>query len=176
MLGILALLIFLLALLSFWEAGRRRKGSGLPGGRRIYSDTSHWQVQEQPLYDPKLGLSGRPDYIIEAKELIIPVEVKSSRPPSTPYHSHIYQLASYCLLIQHVYGVRPPYGVLHYVDRSGASRTFAIDYTPELEIGVTRLLAEMRTQAKSQEINRSHQSEARCRACGFNSICEQRLE
>ena len=176
MLGILGLLVFILALIAFWDAGRRRKVSGLPRGRMVYSDTSQWQAQEDPLYDPKHGLAGRPDYIIEDGQFIIPVEVKSSRPPRKPYDSHIFQLAAYCLLIQQVYGVRPPYGVLHYTGRSQTSRTFAVDYTPELEDSVTWLLAEMRRREARQEIHRSHQSSARCSACGYRSICEQRLD
>ena len=43
-------------------------------------------------------------------------------------NSHIYQLASYCLLVEKTYGKRPPYGIIHYKDQD-----FAIDYTQELE-------------------------------------------
>lgn len=176
MLPLLALLIFLLALFILWEANRRRKASGIPGGRRVYSDTSSWQEQERPLYDPDLGLTGRPDYIIKDGRHIIPVEVKSSRIPDTPYDSHIFQLAAYCLLIQRVFHNRPPYGMLHYTDGGQNSRTFAVDYTPDLENDIVNLLAEMRSQHNRREINRSHESSARCSACGYRFICDQRLE
>jgi CRISPR-associated exonuclease Cas4 len=100
MLPFLALLALILALSIFWEANRQRKAAGIPGGRMVYSDTSRWQEQGQPLYDPDLGLTGRPDYIIEDGQLIIPVEVKSSRLPHAPYDTHLFQLAAYCLLVQ----------------------------------------------------------------------------
>jgi CRISPR-associated exonuclease Cas4 len=176
MLPFLALLALILALSIFWEANRQRKAAGIPGGRMVYSDTSRWQEQGQPLYDPDLGLTGRPDYIIEDGQLIIPVEVKSSRLPHAPYDTHIFQLAAYCLLVQRAFDVRPPYGVLHYSDGSHYSRTFTVDYTPELENEVIRTLAEMRHQLKRKEIHRSHQSKARCKACGYRSVCDQRAD
>ena len=176
MLAGLALLLIIIAAFLFWQSGQVRKKRGLPGGRLIYSDTSRWQKQEEPLYDSLLGLTGRPDYLIEDGEILIPVEVKSSRPPHAPYDAHIFQLAAYCLLVQRTHGIRPPFGVLHYAHSSQATRTFAVEYTSELEEKLTLLLAEMRTQEKRREVYRSHQSKSRCKACGFRSICDQRLE
>lgn len=175
MLIILAILSFLLALLLLWQANRKRSAIGLPGGRLIYSDTNKWRKQEEPLYDPESGLTGRPDYLIEEGSTIIPVEVKSSHPPEAPYDAHIFQLAAYCLLVEKVYGVRPPYGILHYTGHSKTGRTFAIDYSSQLEQNLIALLAQMHAQEKGQEVQRSHTSQARCRACGFRSICDQRL-
>ncbi len=175
MLLALALLALLLAIYTFWEASRRRKATGIPQGHLIYSDTSRWQVQEEPLYDAKLGLTGRPDYIIEDGGYIIPVEIKSSRPPESPYASHILQLTAYCLLIERNFDKRPPYGVLHYRDRNQETRTFAIDYTAQLENELTSTIAEMRIQRDRQEIHRSHSSKARCASCGYRSVCDQRL-
>lgn len=175
MLAFYALIVFILALLLFWQSGRQTKAAGLPGGRLIYADTTRWGKLEEPLYDAESGLSGKPDYLIEKGREIIPVEVKSSRPPIGPYDSHIFQLAAYCLLVQQVYGVRPPYGILHYDSPDHQSRTFAVDYTPELERQVTLLLAEMRLQEKRTDVPRSHQASARCKGCGFRTICDQRL-
>lgn len=175
MLVILALLSLIIAILLFWQANQRRRAIGIPGGRLIYSDTSTWRKQEEPLYDPEYGLTGRPDYLIEDGSTIIPVEVKSSRPPAAPYDAHIFQLAAYCLLVEKVFGVRPPYGVLHYAGPSQTSRTFAVDFSPQLEQNLIALLEEMHAQDKLQEVQRSHTSQARCKACGFRSICNQRL-
>ncbi len=175
MLIALALLFFLLAIYILWEASRRRKATGIPHGRLVYSDTSRWQVQEEPLYDAKLGLTGRPDYVFKDGSLIIPVEIKSSRPPKTPYRSHILQLAAYCLLTESVFDQRPPYGVLHYRARNQGTRTFAVDYTDKLKRELTTTVAEMRSQRDMKDIDRSHSSEARCAACGYRSICDQRL-
>lgn len=175
MLLILALLAIFLAIYSYWEANRRHKAAGLPGGRLVYSDTSRWQVQEEPLYDARLVLTGRPDYIIEDGRQIIPVEIKSSRLPESPYASHIFQLAAYCLLVERVYDERPPYGVLHYIDHKRETRTFAVDYTIQLENELIATLAEMRIQQDVEEVHRSHRSKARCAACGYRSVCGERL-
>jgi CRISPR-associated exonuclease Cas4 len=166
----LSILLFLLGLILLWLAWRRQKASGLPGGRIIYTDTRGWGPVEKPLYDPELGLTGKPDYLVEQGKQVIPVEVKSRRISEGPYDSHIFQLAAYCHLVQITYGKRPAYGILKYTNR-----TFAIDYTPELETGLKELLVTMRGQERLTEVNRSHQSAARCGACGYRTTCDQKL-
>lgn len=141
----------------------------------IYSDTSTWQPAEEPLYDSQTGLTGRPDYLIEQAQTIIPVEVKSGRIPHGPYDSHILQLAAYCLLVERVYGTRPPHGVIHYTNGPRATRTFAIEYTPELEDALLDTLADMRVHERKKSADRSHESAARCRGCGFRKVCDQSL-
>ena len=164
------LLLFFLALIFFWQSGRQRKEAGLPGGRVIYTDTRGWGKLERPLYNDLLGLTGKPDYLIQEKGQIIPVEVKSGRAPESPYDSHIYQLAAYCLLVEKSYGKRPPYGIIHYENRD-----FAVDYTPELESSLLDLLAEMRRDELKREVERSHEQAARCARCGFKKACDQSL-
>jgi len=164
------LLLFFLALIFFWQSGRQRKEAGLPGGRVIYTDTRGWGKLERPLYNDLLGLTGKPDYLVQEKGQIIPVEVKSGRAPESPYDSHIYQLAAYCLLVEKSYGKRPPYGIIHYENRN-----FAVDYTPELESSLLDLLAEMRRDELKREVERSHEQAARCARCGFKKACDQSL-
>jgi CRISPR-associated exonuclease Cas4 len=165
-----AILLLLAALVVLWLAGRQRRSSGLPTGQVIYRDTGGGTSVEKPLYDPISGLTGRPDYLVEANGAIIPVEVKSSRAPSLPYDSHVFQLAAYCLLVERTYGQRPPYGILRYRDRS-----FTIDYSPALENELENLLKAMRLQQRRSETNRSHNEPARCARCGYRGICDQKL-
>ena len=101
-------ILFLLALIFFWQSNRQQKTAGIPGGRIIYTDTHGWGKVEKPLYYAALALTGKPDYLIEKNGQLIPVEVKSGRAPEAPYDSHIFQLASYCLLVEKTYGKRPP--------------------------------------------------------------------
>lgn len=167
----LSLFLLILAIALLWQSSRQQRDAGLPGGRVIYTDTRAWGAPlEQPLFDSKLGLTGKPDYLVEQKGQIIPVEVKSGRAPESPYDSHIYQLAAYCLLVEKTYNKRPPYGIIHY-----PSRTFAIDYTPALESSLLDLLAEIRRDENRSEVNCSHAEPARCRRCGFRNVCEQKL-
>ena len=171
----LAILLIAVALLLLWESNRRKSSGGIPGGRVIYTDTRSWGPVEKPLFDPVTALAGKPDYLVEKGEQIIPVEVKSSRAIDRPLDSHIFQLAAYCLLVDRVMGKRPPYGILHYPRSSKAGRTYAIDYTPQLEAALLDLLEEMHQQEKRRDIKRSHESAARCSGCGYRSNCDQRL-
>ena len=78
--------------------------------------------------------------------------------------------AAYSCLAETRFGVRPPYGILHY-----PNRTYAIDYTRQLETSLRALLEEIRSQERSKEVDRSHDQAARCARCGFRSICDQVL-
>lgn len=166
----IAIFIAFLALALLWLARRQQQAAGLPEGQLIYADTRGWLPVKEPLYDPNLGLTGRPDYLVQQGEQVIPVEVKTSRTPQKPYDTHIYQLAAYCLLVKHAYAVRPRYGILHY-----PHRTYRIDFTRELEEAVITLLENMHTHEHHEDLPRSHASPARCRGCGFRSVCDQRL-
>ncbi len=166
-----AVLLGAVGLLLVWLSARRRKRLGLPAGRVVYSDTGIRQEVEKPLYDRTLGLAGRPDYLVRQGRRLIPVEVKSAAAPPVPYDSHVFQVLAYCLLVERQMGTRPPYGLLQYADR-----TFRIDFTFEAEERLLDLLAEIRRAERRGGLpERSHTSAARCRACGFREICDQRL-
>jgi CRISPR-associated exonuclease Cas4 len=172
---VLAIVFALVALFLLWQAWGRQKASGLPSGRIIYSDTHTWGPVEAPLYDNELFLTGKPDYLMNGKDGIIPVEVKSSRVENSPYDSHIFQLAAYCRLVEANFGKRPRYGILTY-----PNQTIAIDYTPALEASLKALLEEIRADGRlaaspRKEIARSHHNPERCRGCGYKEICEQAL-
>jgi CRISPR-associated exonuclease Cas4 len=166
----LALGLLLVAIAFLWISGRQRKAAGLPGGRVIYTDTRGWGKLEQPLFYASLGLTGKPDYLVQHNGQIIPVEVKSGRAPEAPYDSHIFQLASYCLLVEKTYGKRPPYGIIHYNNRD-----FAVDYTEELESKLLDLLVEMRRDNHKADVPRSHEQPSRCARCGYRKVCDQKL-
>ncbi len=166
----IALAILFLAFIFFFRSDRQQKEAGLPGGRVIYTDTHGWGKVEKPLFYAALELTGKPDYLIEKNGQIIPVEVKSGRAPEAPYDSHIFQLASYCLLVEKTYGKRPPYGLIHYENRD-----FAIDYTRELESALIELLADMKEDDVKRDVPRSHEQASRCKRCGFRNVCDQSL-
>ncbi|HUW13277.1 MAG TPA: CRISPR-associated protein Cas4 [Anaerolineae bacterium] len=169
----LLLLIALLAvagvLLLLWSTRLRRK-TGLPAGTVVYSDTGAWERCEVPLTSLRYGLTGRPDYLVLVKGATIPVEVKSSRRPVTPYRSHLMQLAAYCLLIEDTRGPRPPYGLLSYRDA-----TLRVDYTDRLRAELLKTLSQMERVRKRGDAARSHDEPARCRSCGYSHACDERL-
>ena len=150
-------LLLLLGLIMLWQAARQRRQTGLPGGRVIYTDVGNWQENSESLYDPILDLTGKPDYLVRQGDKIVPVEVKSGRTPSSPYDSHIFQLAAYCLLVHRIYGQRPDYGIVRYGQRS-----FEIEYTVQLEQELLDLLENIRANDRNRSIDRSHHQPARC--------------
>jgi len=164
-----SIILIFIGIVILWEVRRRQARMGLPSGRIIYADTQKWARQEQALYDAKIGLTGKPDYLVEQGNEIIPVEVKSGKIGSAPYDSHIYQLAAYCLLVERLMGKRPSHGVLHY-----PNRTYAIDYTSGLKIRLLELLDEMHRNDRRKEHHRSHNSPSRCQDCGYRTICDEK--
>jgi len=151
--------------------GRRRwQQTGLPAGEVVYSDTGQWEKQEQPLTSRRYGLVGRPDYLVRVLEngqtVPIPVEVKSRRRPAEAYASHILQLAAYCLLVEDVLKVRPPYGLLRYADA-----TLRIDYSDELRGLVLAAADGVRSARSAPNVGREHQDANRCRNCGYRRAC-----
>jgi CRISPR-associated exonuclease Cas4 len=166
----LAVIFLVSALLLFYISSLGRRKVGIPGGRVIYSDTSRWQKNEKPLFDPALKLAGRPDYLVEQGRHIIPVEVKTGRSPQHPYDSHIFQLAAYCLLVNSEYGTRPKYGIIHY-----PTQTFAIDFTPALEETTKEIIRQIQASTSGQHVDRSHANPHNCQRCGYRSICDQSL-
>jgi CRISPR-associated exonuclease Cas4 len=163
----LAILVWLLARLV-------RGRTGLPTGEVVYSDTGGWSRVERPLFSAALQLSGKPDYLVRQRQAVIPVEVKSGQaPPGGPHPGHRFQLAAYCALVTEAYGRRPEYGLIQYADR-----TLTVQFTRQLEAELRALLDDMRAGAdpNAGDMPRSHDSPARCRACGFFEVCDEALE
>jgi CRISPR-associated exonuclease Cas4 len=171
-------ILLAIGLLLLWASAHLTRRAGLASGRVIYSDTQSWQESPEPLYAPEVNLTGKPDYLVRKGRAVLPVEVKTGSAPPQPYHSHVLQLAAYCLLIEAAYGVRPPYGLIHYADR-----TFAVHYTPRLQQELLDTLEWMRQDLRdsregrkeSAAVDRSHDDPSRCGACGYAAHCDQRL-
>lgn len=167
----LILVLILLALVLWYLSRRVSEATGLPAGRVVYADTGAWGRVEKPLFSARLQLTGRPDYLVRDGEGYIPVEVKSGRAPAGgPHESHVYQLAAYCALVAEAYGRRPACGLIKYADK-----TLAVDYTPALESDLMAVLDDIRADAGENDVPRSHDSAARCRACGFREVCGEEL-
>ncbi len=171
----IAVALLLVSIILFWIARHQRTLIGLPGSRIIYEDTNTWHKTRETLYDPILGLTGKPDYLIEKGKFVIPIEIKSTQIPNAPYDSHIMQLAAYCLLVERAIGKRPPYGILHYQPTDNEKRTFTLDFTPQLEHAILDVLVEMQSFERKKDADRSHEIAARCHRCGYKYACDRSL-
>jgi CRISPR-associated exonuclease Cas4 len=165
-----ALIVALIALGLFVLALRLRRASGIPWARVRSSDTGGWRAMDQPLLSRRYGLVGKPDYLLETRAGVVPVEVKPGRRAAEPYESDLMQLAAYCLLVEETTGRAPQYGLLRY-----ATGTFRLPYTAAVRESLLELLDEMRADRQADDVPRSHEQAARCRGCGFNADCTDRL-
>lgn len=163
-------LLLVVGLGLLWLSRRWAGEAGLPRGRLVSVDVETDARPAPALVDPDLGLTGRPDALLETRRGWVPVEIKSGPAPRVPHASHVLQLMAYCRLVHAAYGRRPPYGVLKYDERA-----FEMPYTRRAELDVRRLVQAIRTLG-SDLPDRSHRDPARCAACGFAGQCDQRLE
>ncbi|MDP9313183.1 MAG: Dna2/Cas4 domain-containing protein [Chloroflexota bacterium] len=163
-------ILLIVAVLLLVAALRLRRASGLPWARIRIADTGSWRAADQPLMSYRYGLVGKPDYLLETRAGLIPVELKPSRRAKTPYAGDLMQLAAYCLLVEDATQQAPPYGLLRY-----ATHTFRMPYTAAVRADLLALLDELRQDRNADEVARSHQQAARCRGCGFYTQCEDRL-
>ncbi len=167
---ITSIILILAGILFGWSTLLRRQ-TGMPIGRVVYSDTGQRRELVEPLYSRDLRLAGKPDYLVELPEGdLVPMEVKSGRAPERPHEGHVMQLIAYCALVEDDLGERPPYGLLRYADR-----TFAVDYTADLEEKLVDLLADMRHDLGEGNVGRSHELPAKCTACGVRHACQDQI-
>lgn len=167
----LGVTLLLLALVVLLKARQWQTTANLPDGEILYSDMGAWLRQRAPLFDRRLGLTGRPDYLIEQDDGgLVPVEIKSAVAPSSPYLGHVMQLAAYCMLVQAAYGTRPSHGIIQYRDRA-----FSVPFTARLEQDLLHLLDDMRRNAELPEVNRDHENWRRCAGCAHARHCDQAL-
>ncbi len=170
--GIIVVLTF--GLLLLWFAGRTRRAIGLPHGEIVYSDTGALERVDKPLVSRRYGLVGKPDYLMRVEDggqgmgdkITVPVEVKSRNAPSSPYDSHVLQLATYCLLVEDNLKARPPFGLLRYADA-----TFEIPFTDALRHEVLQIADAIRDARTARAVHRQHNSVVRCRGCGYRREC-----
>ncbi len=144
LLSSLAILLILIGAFFLLQLFRQKQSFGILNEKRLYVD-----AKEQPgkvIYSKSIPLCGKPDYILQTKEGIIPVEVKTGKTPTRPYDNHIMQLMAYCYLVEGLYGQRPPGGYIRYPEKE-----FSIAYTDEAKESVMMLVEEIEKYKKSGE-------------------------
>jgi CRISPR-associated exonuclease Cas4 len=166
----MALVLIALALTLLTAAVLLRRRTGLPWARVLSEDVGPRQIPQRPLYARRFGLAGQPDYLLERRGALIPVELKPSRHAPQPYQSDLMQLAAYCLLVEETSGQAPPYGLLRYADA-----TFRLSYTAAVRAELLATLDEMRDLLEAEAAARSHAEPARCAGCGLRHVCDQAL-
>ena len=165
---ILSALLFLLGMALLIIARKGFSDTKLPRGRVIYMDRAKLTSYSDMLYDHELKLAGKPDYVVKVRGKPVPVEAKSTSSPREPFLSHIMQLAAYLRLVDSNFDRSPEKGIILYADCA-----FEVAYSRNLEKKLINTIKDIR--ASTQIPARSHASSARCRGCGYQSICEVSL-
>lgn len=133
----------------------------------IYTDETGGQL----LVSEDLDLQGKPDYIFETwfRRKYIPFEIKSGKAKEdTPHEGDLMQLLAYFLLIEEVYGKRPPYGKLVY-----SNKTFKVRNTLRHRTRIKRTLEEMRQMLREGSEPRTTQNYLKCKNCICQyTVCE----
>jgi CRISPR-associated exonuclease Cas4 len=142
---------------------RERAEVGLTNEVLEYTDDA---TEPAPtLRSDRYGLVGRPDQLARVGNALVPLEQK---PRSRRLQqSHILQVAAQCLLVQEVYGVRPPYGVV--VLASGSRRQG--EFSPQLERRLLDTMSRMRAMLGADTPPEPVWISGKCRACGFSETC-----
>lgn len=130
---------------------------GLEEARRHFSLT---------LTDPKVGLTGVADLLLEADDRLAVVEFKASG--ATLAENHRLQLAAYAMLAEHCF-IRPcPTVFALFVDRREMDE-FELDEA--LRNRVRECLGEMRTLLRTTDFPVPTSVRARCTNCEFRNFC-----
>jgi hypothetical protein len=73
MITVLMLLILFIAVLAWARAEAHIVHSGIPVGRIVLQDTDRRRPLTHPLVSERYGLIGKPDYLVETADGLIPV-------------------------------------------------------------------------------------------------------
>lgn len=122
------------------------------------------------LYSEKYDLRGKPDYVFRRRfgRGIIPIEIKSGRigQESFPHQGDLLQLYAYFLLLEDVFGRRPPFGWLEYQDSM-----FFVRNTPAARRQALETMKEMRRMLETGKGTPKAEF-ATCRYCVCNgTVC-----
>ncbi len=170
-----ALVLLAVGLLLLVGVARKRRGLGILAGERVSRDTS--ETPGPLLVAETVPLRGKPDYLIRQDGFLIPVEIKTAeRAPAQAYQNHVAQLYAYCLLVEEHYGIRPPYGVIRYLDRTTLAvlKEERLAYPAGTEEHLRALVTEMMTKKQvGRTVSGPVDPERLCRRCLADGRCTQ---
>lgn len=118
------------------------------------------------LYSRRLGLEGKLDMYIEAKDGIFPVEFKHTS--RTPLLNHKYQLVSYAMLLEDYMNCQVRYGFM-YIDP--AKEIYPVELTPNSRLFVKDTLKNIRKLISREWMPPATRKRKRCIDCEYKNFC-----
>jgi len=164
---IVGLIFVILSRKTYRDVNNLRKKHKIQEGKIAYSDLS---ALAKPLFSKRHMLTGKPDYIVKRNKHYIPVEVKTGV-YDEPQKSHVFQLATYCQLLEDSYGGFVPYGVLVY----GDSQQYKIPFNPRIRFELDSTVKTMRYIMRTKNVVRNHDDVRRCIGCSMRAYCEVKM-
>lgn len=174
---IILYLIFLLLIISIiliiisksikQKANSIKKQHNIQQGKITYSDLNK---PGKPFFSRKYRITGKPDYIIQKSNRHIPVELKTSN-QNEPQQNHVFQLASYCALLEEYYGGFVPYGILVYNNLY----QYKIPFDPKIRFELESTIHGMRNSIKTGRISINHSDPRRCKSCSMKEHCNNKI-
>lgn len=176
---IIALLILslLLRFAMFLEIKMTKIRHGIFGYSIFYTDQKEDRregiIYSKILTSEKHQIQGKPDYIYAnfKKNKMIPVEIKSGTIKNgEPHRGDLFQLLSYFLIIEEVYGAKVKQGRLIY-----KNTMFIVKNTYSLRKQLLSEIDKMRDMLETEKIStRFEPSFAKCKHCICkNTVCER---
>lgn len=144
-----------------------KENHNIQKGKITYTDLNR---PAKIFFSKKYRIAGKPDYIIKKNDSYIPVELKTGR-NNKPKKNHIFQLASYCHLLEENYGTFVPYGILVYNNQ----RSYEIKYNPRVRYELESTIKKMRQAIKTGSIVRNHNNILRCKNCSMKKYCKEKV-
>ena len=138
---------------------KQKVEKGQAFAKLIYTDEKGGKL----LFAPTYGLKGKPDYIFQSllTGAYIPFEIKSGKcKEDEPHPGDLMQLVAYFLIIEELYGKKPPYGKLVY-----ANKTFKVRYTKKLKKELIHTLSAMRQMLEGKCHQKAEPSYIKCKNC-----------
>ncbi|MGB9780182.1 MAG: CRISPR-associated protein Cas4 [Caldanaerobacter sp.] len=152
---------------------KMRRSIGFRGGKLIYVDKPQ-QVREKGviygklLKSEKYGLTGKPDYIYQIGDELIPIELKSAEAEDSPYFKDVMQLVAYFIILEEEYQRKVKRGRIVY-----KNTMFEVYNRKYLKKELLRILDQMREMEKGNYIPSVTPSFTLCRFCPCRgTVCE----
>lgn len=152
---------------------KMRRSVGFRGGKIVYLDKSKGVKEKGAIYgkllkSDKYGLSGKPDYIYQLGEELIPIELKSSEAEDSPYYKDVMQLVAYFLIIEDVYQKKVKRGRIVY-----RNTMFEVYNRRHLIKELLNILKQMKKMQEGDYFPDVNPSFALCRFCPCrDTVCE----
>ena len=138
------------------------------------SNNSEHRINTPKLFSNSIGLCGKPTYVLENNDEIIPVDVKSGRKPEKPFFNHVLQNAAYCFLVEEQLETKVPHGIIRYGMKE---KSHTVTWDEDLKNLLIEKVSEMEKILNGDsEAHRNHNRPGKCKNCSRKEACPERLD